>query len=258
MSSSKIIVPRLVALLILATAWTPTLADVVTDRIERPVQQAITVRQSLQTEEEQWRAEREQLLAKYDTLTQEIAVLQSQKERLTQTADEARQRIATKQRQLADIQQISEGIAPLIEEMIAALKDDIETGPPFLMAERRERVARLEQLAADPEVAVSERFRKAMEAYMVEAEYGNTIEVNQENIAIGDQSMLVNIFRLGRLSLFYETLDGEHCGWFNVAAGTWETLPRDYQEAIHTAIEIGAKRQPVELLTLPLGRMATP
>ena len=258
MNSFKIVTPWLLALLVWPAAPMTTRADVVTERIEKPVQQAISVRQDLQAEEEKWRAEREQLLAKHDALTEEITGLRAQKERLTQTADETRQRIDVKRQQLADIKQISEGIAPLIEEMIAILKNDIETGPPFLTAERRERVARLEQLADDPEVAVSERFRKAMEAYMVEAEYGNTIEVYQESITAGDQTMLVNIFRIGRLSLFYETLDGSQCGWFNAADGKWEPLSREYRDAIHTAIEIGAKRQPVELLTLPLGRMATP
>lgn len=258
MKPFKIVTPGLLALLVWSTLPATTRAEVVTERIEKPVQQAIKVRRTLQAEEEQWRAERDQLLARHDALTQEITGLKAQKEHLTQTADETRQRIDAKRQQLADIQQISEGIVPLIEEMIATLEDDIETGPPFLIAERRERVARLEQLADDPEVAVSERFRKAMEAYMVEAEYGNTIEVYQESITAGDQTMLVNIFRLGRLSLFFETLDGSQCGWFNAADGKWEPLSRDYQDAIHTAIEIGAKRQPVELLTIPLGRMAIP
>jgi hypothetical protein len=41
-----------------------------------------------------------------------------------------------------------------------------------------------------------------------------------------------------------------------MAAADWRPLPRTFNQAIQTAIEIGAKRKPVELLTLPLGRMA--
>lgn len=45
---------------------------------------------------------------------------------------------------------------------------------------------------------------------------------------------------------------------FDVAAGAWTPLPSSFDRALRTAIDIAAKRQPVELLNLPLGRMATP
>jgi hypothetical protein len=43
-----------------------------------------------------------------------------------------------------------------------------------------------------------------------------------------------------------------------VAARSWTPLPPSFDRALRTAIDIAAKRQPVELLNLPLGRMATP
>jgi hypothetical protein len=107
----------------------------------------------------------------------------------------------------------------------------------------------------DPEVSVSEKFRKAMEALLVEAEYGSTIEVYQQTIAVDDAPSLVNVFRLGRISLFYQTLDQKRCGFYDVAAAAWRPLPTAFNRCLQTAIEIGAKRRPVELLTLPLGRM---
>ena len=231
-------------------------ADEVTERIEKPVRNAITTRQATQEEEEQWRVEREQLLARYEALEQTIAQLETHKTALQQSNDDTRQRIAAKAQQLADIEQIGAGITPLVDEVISQLLTFVATGLPFLKVERQARIERLMQLSGDPEIAVSEKFRKVMEALMIEAEYGNTIEVHQETIAVEDQEMLVHIFRLGRMSLFYQTLDHRRCGVFNVATAHWEPLPRDYNAAIETAIEIGAKRQPVELLNLPIGRMA--
>jgi hypothetical protein len=95
-----------------------------------------------------------------------------------------------------------------------------------------------------------------METLLIEAEYGNTIEVYQETIAVEDQSILVNIFRLGRISIFYQTLDEKSSGFYDISLEAWRQLPRSYNHGIQTAINIGAKRQPVELLTLPLGRIA--
>lgn len=258
MQGSKLIGFICLLILLFGTASREQLtADTVTDRIEKPVREAIDTRQTTQREAEQWREEREKLLARYEALEQSVEKLTAQQEALKQSNDQARQRIAAKERQLAHIEQISAGIVPFIEEIIDHLRKEVNVGLPFLREERRTRIDRLTRLAADPEVAVSEKLRKVMEALMVEAEYGNNIEVYQETAAIDGREILINVFRLGRLNLFYQTLDRNSCGVYNLATGSWEALPGDYNAAIETAIEIGAKRQPVELLYLPLGRMVT-
>lgn len=249
-------VPMILILILWSVPSNALGADEVTRQIEKPVLNAITTRQATQQEEEQWREERERLLAQYETLEQTIDRLETQKVSLQQSVEESRQRITAKNQQLADIEQIGTGITPMVEVVIGQLKDLMTIGLPFLEAERRIRIDRLEQLARDPEIAVSEKFRKVMEALMIEAEYGNTIEVHQKTISVGDQEILADIFRLGRMSLFYQTMDHDQCGFFNVATSHWEALPGSYKRAIETAIEIGAKRQPVEILRLPIGRMA--
>jgi hypothetical protein len=67
--------------------------------------------------------------------------------------------------------------------------------------------------------------------------------------------MRANIFRLGRISLYFQSMDQEECGWFNIAEKKWETLPARYNRAIAGAIDIGTRRRPAELLTMPLGKM---
>ena len=257
MQRSKLITSLCLMLLFWSATHVPLTADVVTDHIEKPVQKAIDTRQSTQREAEQWREEREKLMARYEALELTIDRLTSQKEALSESNDQTRQRIAAKEQQLAHIEQISAGIIPFIDEIINHLRKEVNSGLPFLLEERRTRLERLSQLSTDPEVTVSEKFRKVMEALMVEAEYGNTIEVYQETAAIGGHDTLINVFRLGRMNLFYQSLDHNSCGVYNLADNCWETLPDTYNAAIETAIEIGAKRQPVELLRLPLGRMVT-
>jgi hypothetical protein len=82
------------------------------------------------------------------------------------------------------------------------------------------------------------------------------VEVYQQTIDLYRQDTLVNIFRLGRISLFYQTLDKQHCGVYNIAKNDWETLGNDYLQAIQDAVDMGSKRKPVEILDLPLGRIA--
>jgi len=225
------------------------------DRIEKPVREAIDIRQKTQKAQEHWREERQKLVDAYEELERVQKQLKEQKENLIQTSTAARARIAAKSKQLADIEQISLQIQPFLDELIQQLHQQVNGDMPFLSEERGQRLDKLDRLLADPSVAISEKFRKIMEALMVEAEYGRTIEVYQETIGLDNSSILVNIFRLGRIALFYHTLDQKDCGFYNVASGAWTTLPKSYNDVIQTAMDIGLKRRPVELLTLPVGKM---
>ena len=226
-----------------------------TSQVKEPVREAVDIRQSTQKEEARWREERQKLVAVYEQLQEEEKQLQVQHEQLQEKTAAAKERIMAKERQLADIAQISSQIDPFLQELVERLEKLSANDLPFLIAERRQRIQRLNDLMHDPEVAVSEKLRKAMEALLVEAEYGQTIEVYQQTISIENQSMLVNIFRLGRISLFYQRLDQQTCGYYDVSAAAWQPLPASYNRAIQAAMDIGARRRPVEMLTLPIGRL---
>ncbi len=228
------------------------------ERVDAPVREAIDTRQATQESEASWRLEKEKLTARFEALRQEQAVLLGQKEILRDQTDAAKTRITKKEKQLADIGQIETRMVPFLSELMGELKAQLSHGQPFLMEERRNRIEKLEALLADPETSLSEQYRKIMEALLVEAEYGFTTEVNQETIRVAGKDLLVNIFRLGRLSLFYQSLDGDECGVYNVAKNGWEPLSAAHKNAVSTAVDIAAKRQSVELLNLPVGRLVEP
>jgi small-conductance mechanosensitive channel len=224
-------------------------------QIEAPVRQSITTLKQTQQQEEQWRQEKEKLAARFEQLQQQQAEMRNRVVQLRQQIEATQKRLAAKEKQLADIEQIAGQINPFLEELVTTLKEHIADDLPFLTAERRQRVERLEGLMADPDVAVSEKYRKVMEAMQVEAEYGFTIETYQETITLDGQTLLADIFRLGRLGLFCLSLDGRQGGFYNPAEGVWQPLSASHRQALNTAIAIAAKRQSVELLTLPLGRL---
>ncbi len=233
----------------------PSRAVVETDQIKKPVAESIRIRQDTQEQEQKWRDDREKLLARHDGLEETKKRLTLQRAALDEKVSGLKTRIAVKEKQLEDIENIQKEITPMITSLIHELEEFVAADLPFLGEERRNRLARLVELRDDPEVAVSEKFRKVLEALLVEAEYGNTIEVYQETISTGGHDMLVDIFRLGRVGLFFQSLDHKSCGCYNVAAASWQPLPGEYNRPVASAIEIGAKRRPAELLTLPLGRI---
>jgi DNA repair exonuclease SbcCD ATPase subunit len=226
-------------------------------RIEEPVRQSINTRQATQKAEEKWRFEKEKLAAKFEQLRREQERLQEQKSNLQQQVETTQKRIVAKKRQLDDIEQIANQIRPFLDKLVKELGLQIADGLPFLTAERRQRIDKLESLMVAPDISISEKYRKVMEALLVEAEYGFTIEAKQETIEVEGQNRLVNIFRLGRLSLFYQDLDQKACGFYNVVDKNWQTLPANHNREIQKAIDIAAKRRPVELLNLPLGKMVS-
>lgn len=228
----------------------------VTPQIEQVVDASIHIRQDIQEKEEQWRAEKEKLVLRLDALQQEQQQLQERMQTLVAKVDAAKGRIAAKQRQLDEMEAIRGSIVPLTSQLIDELQAFVGGDLPFLSDERQTRIQRLIALRDDPEISVSEKYRKVLEAMLVETEYGSTIEVYQQTIDLNGTETLVDIFRLGRVCLFFQTLDQKTCGYFNVASKSWQDLDTEYSRSIHEAMEIGAKRRPVELLTLPLGRIA--
>jgi hypothetical protein len=247
----------LAALLLFPAAVPAEEADV-RRQVEEPVQKAILIRQDTQKAEADWRAHRERLTADYERLQQEQTRLEARRQALADSVAAARQRVADKQAQLDAIAQITDRVAPFLDTLRARLARRIDRDPPFLPAERQQRLARLEALLDDPAVSASEKLRKVFEALLVEAEYGNTIEVYPETVTVDGQPLLANVFRLGRIGLYYQSLDQQSGGFYNIARNAWAPLDKDANRALTTAIAIGTKRQPVEILDMPLGRLARP
>ncbi len=232
-------------------------ANEVKERIEQPVHQAIATRQATQQSEEKWHQERRNLENTLAALEIKVQHLTTSCNDLKQDVAAATKRIAAKQQQLADIQRIGTEMSSFLTGLVAQLKGLPGEGLPFLPDERRRRLTKLGKIMRDPKIEASEQYRKAMEALLVEAEYGLTIETYQQEIGVDGQAVLANIFRLGRLGLYYQTLDESGCGFFNVASRQWQPLTNGHNQAVRTAVAIAAKQRPAELITIPLGRVVS-
>jgi hypothetical protein len=127
----KTIMPLFMASSLLILAGGPAEGSQTEQRIEQPVRQSIDTRQATQKEEEQWRLEKEKLVARYEQLQEQEKQLTDQKQALTQQIASAKTRIVAKKKQLADIEQISRQIQPFILEIFNALKSQVADGYPF-------------------------------------------------------------------------------------------------------------------------------
>lgn len=253
MNKGKIVIQ--VSLLLTMSCSYDALAGNVKKEIEAPVHEAVEIEQKTQAREVKWRTEKEKKTLEFEALEKELAMVE--KERNTEAARRTAliSNISRKTKQLEDIAEIEGRMSPFLCDLLDKIKKLNARDLPFLQEERQKRIQALEELNANPEIPVSEKFRKLMEALLVETEYGTTIEVYQQTVPLSGEETLVNIFRLGRLRLFYQTLDKQQCGFFNPAQKKWEPLENSYLKTIQAAIDMGSKRKPVEILTLPIGRI---
>jgi hypothetical protein len=227
----------------------------VTQKIEKPVSRAIDIRRKAQQKEEQWRVEQQQKVSLFERLKQEQETLKEQQQRLIKETDALNNSITEKKEQLQRIEQIAAQINPFLAEVVGRLDKFQQRDLPFLQHERQQRIIHLQEIVAAPDIAMNEKLRKVLEALMVEADYGRTLELTRETIQLAERETLVDVFRLGRIALYFRTLDGRESGFFNVAEQRWQPLSASFHLAIGKAMDIGAKKRPVEIVTLPLGRL---
>lgn len=162
---------------------------------------------------------------------------------------------ALKKNELEDsinqVEVINRQIVPSMTRMIAGLKEFVELDVPFLIDERRDRVGKLDDLMAQPDVNVAEKFRKVTEAYQIENDYGRTIEAYSGTLDIGGESRMVDFLRVGRVALMYQTQDGALSGVWDQSARRWEEADA-YKNQIRAGLKIANKQVAPDLLLLPV------
>ncbi len=221
---------------------------------------AIRIQQKSQEERTRWEQEKTRLVNEYEMLLQQKQFLEKENKTLAAQQDNQKVLIQNLRQQKEESIRIQEELSPFLTGIYTQFEALVANDPPFLKEERNMRLVNLSKVMKDPEITIAEKFRKIMEALFIEAEYGSTIEVYQDTIQLestGQDETLCNIFRLGRVSLFFLSLDQAICGVFNPGENKWQSLPDKHLPAIRSAFEIGSKRKPVELLPLPLGRLVT-
>jgi FtsZ-binding cell division protein ZapB len=242
-------------LILFLSTGSVSIAEQVTDKIKKPVEDSIAIRQKTQKDIEKWSEKKSMLETEYDALVENNKRLAMEREHLTKELEAMQERIADLENQIEAMEKISEKLTPFLYGVYEKMVDSVDQRLPFLQKERSGRLANLKTTLDDPQIVLGEKFRKVMEALFIEAEFGNTVEVNQEKIFLDDEDVLVNVLRLGRISLLFETLDQTTSGYYDLDESQWRILPHSANRDIRIAMEIGSKRRPADVVTLPLGRI---
>lgn len=189
-----------------------------------------------------------QMLERYRAATWQAQQLNVYAQQLEEIAGQQDAEKTSLQRQLVEMDNTDREIMPLMLRMLNSLEKFVGLDLPFLKQERQERVASLKRLMAAPEANTSEKYKRILEAYQIESDYGRTLGVERSEV----DGKVVDVLHVGRTALFYLSNDGEGAGRWNATAGKWEELDSDYIKNVRQGIRIAREQAAAELLTLPM------
>ena len=154
--------------------------------------------------------------------------------------------------QLADFTDVEQGVVPLMYELVASLKSFIELDLPFSTKERADRSQRLEDNMDRSDLTVSEKYRQIMDAYQIEVSFGRNIETYPASLNVEGAERKVDILRVGRILLAYQTSDQSLTGYWDKTARQWVELDNEFRRSIADGIKIAKKQAAPTLLKLPI------
>ena len=182
-------------------------------------------------------------LQQYKAVTKEVDGLTVYNQQMQNQLDNQMTELAQLAQSMEEVSVIERQISPLMARMITTLEDFVALDVPFLPVERAKRVNDLKDMMNRADIAVSEKFRRVLEAYQVEVDYGRTIEAYSGVLPLNGQSTDVDFLRIGRVSLVYQTRDGSQLGqWQN---GQWQALSQDYRLCINKAYVLRVSNLPL-------------
>ncbi len=155
-------------------------------------------------------------------------------------------------KQIEDVTNVDRSIVPLMFRMIDALDQFVKLDVPFMIDARKMRIDNLRELMARSDASPAEKYRKILEAYEIENEYGRTIEAYEGQMEIEGEERTVAFLRIGRVALIYQSLDGDLSGAWSQAERAFQDLDGDFDSEIRNALRIAKQQAAPDLMIIPL------
>jgi len=191
------------------------------------------------------------LLSEYRAVVRETESLTIYNDNLHMVVDDQHSEVESINRQLAGLEETNRGVIPLMLEMIDSLGRIVEADIPFRIEERRQRVERLRDMMDQAAVTASEKYRRVMEAFQSELEFGRTTEAYSDSLPATGQT--VEFLRVGRTLLVYQTSDSSVTGWFNPRSREFEELDDDrFRLEVKDGLAIARNEKAPDLVMLPV------
>ena len=220
--------------------------------VQQTVQDATADGQASQTRVNTLDDQIDELTREYRAALKQLASLREYNAQLEKLIRGQRAEMVSIRKQIEDVTHVDRAILPLMFRMINALEQFVALDVPFLIDVRRERVANLRALMDRSDANPAEKYRKILEAYEIENEYGRTIEAYEAQMEINGEERTVAFLRIGRVALVYQTLDGDESGAWDKKTGSFVDLDGDFDSQLRAALRIAKQQAAPDLLVVPV------
>lgn len=196
-----------------------------------------------------------------DNLLGQFKQVNKQIESLKVYNSQLERQIVNQQRMMKELEEsienatvIERGIAPLMENMLNGLREFINLDMPFRKADRMAALDSLFENLDSAKFSAAEKFRQILEIYDIESSYSRTMETYRDLVDVDGSGnpKEVDILRVGRVALMYQTKDKSETGAWNSATKAWEVMGSEYRRPVDQGIRIAKKLAPQDVIELPI------
>jgi len=249
----KLMLGTLMTVLFSAGFSTVAFAQVTVDQVIAEGEQRADTGAAAQQRIEQIANQTDDLLADYKTVTKVVDGLLTYNSLLQRQVDNQEAEKVALSESIDNVALIERQIVPMMTRMIDSLEVFISLDTPFLMEERESRLERLREMMERSDVTAAEKFRRVIEAYQIENDYGRTIEAYRGTVDINGNPQEVDFLRVGRISLSYQSVGGTYTGAWDQEAGAFVELPPEkYKTQVATGLKVARKQVAPDLMIVPV------
>ncbi len=155
-------------------------------------------------------------------------------------------------RQMGRVDVVERSVTPLMLRMVEALEEFVDLDVPFEIEKRKKAVQELKAAMNQADLSSADKYRRIIEAYQIENEYGRTIDAYRSTFTTGGKELTVDFLRFGRIALVYQSLDESQAGVWNQNTKSWDEVDSSYRSAIRQGLRIARKQAAPDLVRLPL------
>jgi len=192
-------------------------------------------------------------VAQYEAILKETEGLQVYNQLLERQIAAQQEEMTEVQTAITEVPEIERQLPPLLLRMVDGLAEFVRLDLPFLTEERQERVANLQLLVERADINDSEKFRRILEAWQIETEYGSGFSTYVGELSIDGQSREVDFLQVGRIALIYQTTDEQaSTGVWDASNKTWVPLGSEHRNSVRQALRMARNQIAPELVLLPV------
>ena len=198
-------------------------------------------------------AEQRRVLNDYNTVAKVVDGLVTYNALLQRQIDNQEEEMAALDESIRNVSLIERQIIPMMTRMLDSLEVFIQLDTPFLLEERAERLERLRGMMERSDVSAAEKFRRVIEAYQSENDYGRTIEAYKHTVDIDGVQQEADFLRIGRVSLAYQTVGGGATGAWDKELGQFVKLDdAEFKNQVAHGLKVARKQVAPDLLVVPI------